>query len=79
MAHLNCSICKQPKNELTPKKSKLLPNVDLLVCKSCVTLGYEPRHLVIIVGRSSGTEAVKKYIDKKLYPGDDITASELLS
>lgn len=79
MAHLNCSICKQPKNELTPRKSKLLPDADLLVCKSCIANQYEPRHLVVIVGRSRGHSEVKKYIDKKLYPGDEITAAELLS
>lgn len=75
---LNCSICKQPKNELTPKKSKLLP-AELLACKTCIGKGWEPRHIVIIAGRSAGADKVKEYIKKHLYPGEEITAQELMT
>jgi len=77
MDRVLCYSCNKSKNELTTKKSALLP-VNLLLCKSCTDNKLEPRWIIIIAGRQYGSEHVKEYIAKKKYVGVDITASELL-
>jgi NMD protein affecting ribosome stability and mRNA decay len=72
-----CYSCNKSKNELSAKKSMLLP-INLLLCKSCTDNKIEPRWIVIIAGRQFGPDHVKEYIAKKRYVGVEITASELL-
>jgi NMD protein affecting ribosome stability and mRNA decay len=72
-----CYSCNKSKNELTAKKSLLMP-INLLLCKSCTENKIEPRWIIILAGRQYGAEHVKDYIAKKKYIGLDITASELL-
>ena len=72
-----CYSCNKSKNELSAKKSMLLP-INLLLCKSCTENKIEPRWIVIIAGRQFGSDHVKEYIAKKRYVGVEITASELL-
>lgn len=72
-----CYSCNKSKNELTSKKSLLIP-INLLLCKSCSENKLEPRWVIILAGRQNGSEYVKEYISKKKYSGPDITASELL-
>ena len=72
-----CYSCNKSKNELTAKKSLIMP-INLLLCKSCTENKIEPRWIIILAGRQYGTEHVKEYIAKKKYIGLDITASELL-
>lgn len=72
-----CYSCNKSKNELSAKKSMLLP-INLLLCKSCTENKIEPRWIVIIAGRQFGPDHVKEYIAKKRYVGVEITASELL-
>jgi NMD protein affecting ribosome stability and mRNA decay len=72
-----CYSCNKSKNELTAKKSLLMP-INLLLCKSCTENKIEPRWIIILAGRQYGAEHVKDYISKKKYIGLDITASELL-
>jgi hypothetical protein len=47
------------------------------MCETCTSSKFEPRWVVILSGRQLGTEAVKEYIVKKRYIGNDIAASEL--
>jgi hypothetical protein len=77
MDRVLCYSCNKSKNELTNKKSVLLP-VNLLLCKSCTDNKLEPRWIIILAGRQYGSEHVKEHIAKKKYVGLDITASELL-
>ena len=72
-----CYSCNKSKNELSAKKSVLLP-VNLLLCKACTDNKLEPRWIVILAGRQYGSDHVKEHIAKKRYVGVDITASELL-
>lgn len=72
-----CYSCNKSKNELSAKKSLLLP-INLLLCKSCSENKLEPRWIIILAGRQFGSDHVKEHIAKKKYVGVDITASELL-
>lgn len=77
MEKILCYSCNKTKNQLNVKKSLLLP-INLLMCETCISSKFEPRWLVIIAGRQNGAEAVREYILKKKYLGNDISASELL-
>lgn len=72
-----CQSCGKPKADLSPKKSAIAPGVQHLLCPSCRENKFEPRYMIIIVGRSRGVAAVREQIVKHLYVGDDITALEL--
>jgi len=77
MEKILCYSCNKNKNQLTAKKSILLP-VTLLMCESCISSKFEPRWVVILSGRQNGPESVRDFVLKKRYVGDDISASELL-
>lgn len=77
MEKILCYSCNKTKNQLNVKKSSLLP-ISLLMCETCISSKFEPRWLVIIAGRQNGAEAVREFILKKKYVGNDISASELL-
>lgn len=72
-----CYSCNKSKNQLSSRKSNLLP-INLLICEGCNASKFEPRWIVVLSGRQFGAEYVKEYISKKRYVGTDITASELL-
>lgn len=74
-----CYSCGQPKNELNPKKSVLLPGINLLLCKNCIESKYEPRWIIILAGRKYGPVSVREYIVRQRYVGKEISASELIS
>jgi hypothetical protein len=48
------------------------------MCETCISNKFEPRWTIILTGRQHGHEAVKEYIAKKKYVGEEIKASELL-
>jgi len=73
-----CYSCGKPKNELLPKKSKLLDGINLLLCNNCIEKKYEPRWIIILAGRMNGPEYVKEYIRLNRYIGKEISASELM-
>ncbi len=77
MEKILCYSCNKSKNKLEVKKSSLLP-INLLICESCITSKFEPRWVIILAGRSNGSDHVKEFIIKKRYLGNEITASELL-
>lgn len=76
MEKILCNSCNKPKNKLNVKRSSLL-SMNLLMCETCITSKFEPRWLIIIAGRQDGAEAVRDFILKKRYVGEDISASEL--
>ena len=76
---MKCYSCNKLKNELHPKKSDILSSVTVLMCKSCIDAGYEPRWVIVLGGRSLGPVSVRKYVSKHLYVGKEITGQELLS
>lgn len=77
MEKVLCYSCNKSKNQLSVRKSQLLP-INLLLCDTCWSSKLEPRWVVILAGRQNGSDAVKEYVVKKKYHGIDITASELL-
>jgi len=77
MDKILCYSCNKTKNKLNAKKSSLL-SINLLMCETCVASKFEPRWVIILAGRSNGSDYVKEFIIKKRYVGSDISASELL-
>jgi hypothetical protein len=77
MEKILCYCCGQTKHKLNVKKSGLLP-ISLLMCETCINSRLEPRWVVILSGRSNGPDHVKDFILKRRYPGNEISASELL-
>jgi hypothetical protein len=77
MEKILCYSCNKSKNKLEAKKSALLP-INLLICETCISGKLEPRWVIILSGRSNGSDHVKEYIVKRRYIGNEITASELL-
>jgi hypothetical protein len=77
MEKILCYSCNKTKNKLNVKKSILIP-INLFMCETCILSKFEPRWVIILAGRQLGSEAVKEFIIKKRYIGNDITASELL-
>lgn len=77
---MQCSACKKTKDKgsLYPKKSKLVPGVQLYLCLECKDIGREPRHLVIIGGRSNGIAFVSEYLRKRRYCGETIAAEDFV-
>jgi hypothetical protein len=76
MEKILCYSCNKTKNKLSVRKSILIP-INLLMCETCITSKFEPRWVIILSGRQLGPEAVKEFIIKKRYCGNDIAASEL--
>jgi hypothetical protein len=77
MEKILCYCCNKTKNKLNVRKSILMP-INLLMCETCIASKFEPRWVIILAGRQLGSEAVKEFIIKKRYAGNDIIASELL-
>lgn len=77
MENVTCYSCNKDKNKLSVKKSTLFP-INLLLCESCINSKFEPRWTIILYGRQNGLDAVRDFIVKKRYVGENISASELL-
>ncbi len=74
-----CHSCDQPKFSLEPRKSKVT-GMDILICKTCIEKGFEPRHLLIIAygGSDLMRKKATKFIKDNLYVGDKIALTEVL-
>lgn len=77
MNKILCYSCNKNKHKLNAKKSSLLP-INLLMCETCINAKLEPRWVIILAGRSSGSDYVREFVLKKRYLGEEISASELL-
>jgi len=76
-----CSSCRKVKHQLNVRKSRLLPDIGLYLCDTCVKERLEPRWIIIMVGRDpdQGLAAIKDYVGKTpRYLGDPIMVSELV-
>ena len=73
-----CTVCHGQKNALRPRKSKLLPNVQLFLCDTCFISKKEPRWAIVLVARANGHEAVADWIKHNRYVGDPIMIDELI-
>lgn len=74
-----CHSCDQPKFSLEPRKSKVT-GMDILICRTCIEKGFEPRHLLIIAygGTDQMRKKATKFIKDGLYIGDAIALTEVL-
>jgi len=75
---MTCSSCKKEKNQIHAKKSAIIKEVTNFMCQSCIDAGYEPRYMIILGGRSFGVDHVRHFVAKRLYIGNEISASELI-
>ena len=73
-----CSVCKKNKETVTPKQSDLMPSIRLFLCTDCLDKKYEPRYIIIMVGRGGDMKSVHPYIKSHRYVGDEITANQLM-
>ena len=76
---MKCYSCNKQKNGLHPKKSELLNGVISLLCQSCIDFKYEPRWVIVLAARSKGPDAVREFIIKRRYVGNEILANELIA
>lgn len=72
-----CVSCGKQRQSVCARQSALIDTVNLLLCDECSGKQFEPRHLIVIVGRSKGIDRVRDYIISHKYVGPDITAAEL--
>ena len=79
MSEMICYSCSKPKNQLSARKSTLLPGVNLLLCQSCVESKFEPRWTIILSARRNGADSVRDFIIKRRYVGNEIAATELIA
>lgn len=73
-----CSVCKRNRAEVHPKKSKLMPDMKLLLCNDCLENKREPRFVIVLHGRANGFAAIAPYIKAHRYVGEEISAHELV-
>jgi hypothetical protein len=74
-----CSCCDRSQvGEPVRRKSSLTKTVTWNFCEVCAESEHEPRHWLILTGRSNGVNAVRKHIKARKYCGDPILAEELL-
>ncbi len=71
-----CTVCTRPKNQLRPRKSKIIPDTTLLLCGECFEGKREPRWAIIMACMRYGYEAVEDYIVNHRYVGEEITVKE---
>lgn len=76
--NLRCTVCRKQKNELKPRKSKLIDGMQMFLCNDCFNAKREPRYAVVLIGRRDGLDAVKDYLVSHRYVGDEILASDLI-
>lgn len=73
-----CTSCQKPKHQLRPRKSKLVPGLNLYLCGECYDGKREPRFAIILAGREKGIAHISDYIKNRRYVGKDITLRELV-
>ena len=73
-----CSSCKKDKDNLTLQRSVLFPRARIIMCPACIDKGFEPRPLVVLATIHDDSSKAQEFIKRDKYPGDRITASEIL-
>lgn len=72
---MRCSVCGEERRNITATKSAV-SKYRFFCCGACS--GYEPRWLLILVGRAQGVDAVKEIVSKGRYRGKEISMVELI-
>ena len=71
-----CTVCQQPKNELRPARSELLPGLKLFRCTACHEGKKEPRYAIIMAAKTMGNDAVRPWVMGHRYVGEEIKLRE---
>lgn len=75
---LTCQSCNKQKAQLQRVSSKLIPSIELNMCRTCITSKFEPRYIIILAANSGGvTDQVIEFINKRRYEGKEIEAIEV--
>lgn len=75
---MKCFSCNKQKNQIFAKKSDIIDDVTNYMCQLCIDSKFEPRWIIVLAGRSLGTDCIRDFIVKRRYLGPDITAQELI-
>lgn len=80
---MRCTVCRQQKVQLRPRKSKLMKDLQMFLCNECFANKREPRFAIIMVGRKDsregkGLERVEEYLRLHRYVGEEILAKDLI-
>lgn len=76
---MKCYSCGKQKNELSLRKSSIIPGVNLMLCQSCIDSKFEPRWVIILAARQNGASSVRDFIIKRRYIGQEILGNEIVS
>lgn len=79
MSKILCYSCNKNKYRILAYPSKVLPEINVMLCEACHENNFEPRWAIVISARQNGSDHVKQYVLNKKYIGDEIVASELLT
>lgn len=76
---MKCYSCGKQKNELSLRKSSIIPGVNLMLCQTCIDNKFEPRWVIILAARQNGASSVRDFIIKRRYVGQEILGNEIVS
>jgi hypothetical protein len=77
---LKCTVCREMRANLRPRRSKLMPGMAMFLCNDCFEGKFEPRFAVILVARDpdQGLSAVRDYVRNHRYHGAKIRLDEIV-
>lgn len=73
-----CTSCQKQKHHLRSRPSKLKPDTMIYLCETCFKNNFEPRWIVMMVGRSEGFDAIKGYVKPQRYIGEPIRLEDMV-
>lgn len=73
-----CTVCKQPKNELTFSLSQLIDGLKLYRCAQCHGSKKEPRWAILMAAKTMGNDSVRPWVTNHRYVGEPIKLSEVV-
>lgn len=73
-----CTVCQQPKSELTPRRSELIENLILYRCGVCHAGRKEPRWAIVMAAMTMGNDAVRNWVINHRYVGDEIKLKDVV-
>jgi superfamily II helicase len=78
-SQLLCQSCEEQKMSLQRVKSSLIKTMEITMCATCISKGYEPRYIILLAVHSLGmSDMAKRFIKDKRYLGEVIPASDIL-
>jgi len=80
---MRCTVCRQQKVQLRPRKSRLMKDLQMFLCNECFANRREPRFAIIMIGRKDSREGrglarVEEYLRSHRYVGEEILAKDLI-